>query len=172
MVYSEDSLGIPIAPADLLLMNAGIGAIDLNGNVLNYNQLRTRGMPSSVSYWRQLYRKDDAVTGRINLDWTPNDKDLFYASVTSGTRAGGFNLGNFSQNAKYKPEELVAYELGYKGEILDGTMQVNSALYYYDYKNVHTPAASPSRIRQLFDRYVCGSGGRDRWLRHRRPVAR
>ncbi len=84
------------------------------------------------------------MTGRINLDWTPNDKDLFYLSVTSGTRAGGFNLGNFSQNAKYTSEKLTAYELGYKGEILDGTMQVNSAVYYYDYKDVHTPAASPS----------------------------
>jgi outer membrane receptor protein involved in Fe transport len=147
VVYNEDPLGTSVpmlSPAELLLVNAGIGAIDLNGNVIDYNNLRTRGIPGSVSYWRQLNRQDDAVTGRFNLDWTPNDKDLFYASVTSGTRAGGFNLGNFSQNAKYTSEKLTAYELGYKGEIMDGTMQLNSAVYYYDYKDVHTPAASPS----------------------------
>ena len=142
--YIEDPLAIPLTPAQLLAMNEGIGAIDANGNVLNYNQLRTKGVPGSVSYWRQLDRKDDAVTGRANIDYTPNDKDLFYLSVTSGTRAGGFNLGNFSQNAKYTSEKLTAYELGYKGEIRDGTMQINAATYYYDYKDVHTPAASPS----------------------------
>ena len=52
--------------------------MDANGQVLNYNTLLTTGVPISQSLWRQLYRKDDAVTGRINLDWTPNDKDLFY----------------------------------------------------------------------------------------------
>jgi outer membrane receptor protein involved in Fe transport len=130
----------------LAQVNQAIGAMDANGQVLNYNTLLTTGVPISQSLWRQLYRKDDAVTGRINLDWTPNDKDLIYFSITSGTRAGGFNLGNFSANAKYQPESLVAYELGYKGEIRDGTMQINSAVYYYDYSHVHTPAASPSAL--------------------------
>lgn len=130
----------------LAQVNQAIGAMDANGQVLNYNTLLTTGVPISQSLWRQLYRKDDAVTGRANLDWTPNDEDLIYLSVTSGTRAGGFNLGNFSANAKYKAESLVAYELGYKGEMLDGTMQVNAAVYYYDYSDVHTPAASPSAL--------------------------
>jgi outer membrane receptor protein involved in Fe transport len=132
--------------AQLTAMNVAIGAMDANGQVLDYNNLRTAGLPVTESLWRQLYRKDDAVTGRINLDWTPNDKDLLYFSVTSGHRAGGFNLVFFSQNAKYKPEELIAYEIGYKGELLDGTMQVNSAIYFYDYENVHTFAASPSAL--------------------------
>ncbi len=151
------SVPIPLAPVSCATVNAAcvpslaqvnqaIGAMGPNGEVLNYNTLLTTGVPISQSLWRQLYRKDDAVTGRINLDWTPNDKDLIYLSVTSGTRAGGFNLGNFSANAKYQPESLVAYELGYKGEIRDGTMQVNAALYYYDYSHVHTPAASPSAL--------------------------
>lgn len=156
-VSNLGSVPIPLAPVScatpnaacvpsLAQVNQAIGAMDANGQVLNYNTLLTTGVPISQSLWRQLYRKDDAVTGRINLDWTPNDKDLIYLSVTSGTRAGGFNLGNFSANAKYQAESLVAYELGYKGEIMDGTMQVNSAVYYYDYSHVHTPAASPSAL--------------------------
>ncbi len=139
-------LGGNLPAAQLTAMNVAIGAMTPDGAIVDYNNLRTAGLPVTESLWRQLYRKDDAVTGRINLDWTPNDKDLFYFSVTSGTRAGGFNLVFFSQNAKYQPETLVAYELGYKGEILDGTMQVNSALYYYDYSHVHTFGASPSAL--------------------------
>ena len=56
----------------------------------------------------------------------------------------------FSANAKYQPENLTAYELGYKGEILDGTMQVNSALYFYDYKHVHTFGSEPVGVRRQF----------------------
>ncbi len=145
-VENLGGFGGDLPAAQLTAMNVAIGAMTPDGAIVDYNNLRTAGLPVTESLWRQLYRKDDAVTGRINLDWTPNDKDLFYFSVTSGTRAGGFNLVFFSQNAKYQPETLVAYELGYKGEILDGTMQVNSALYYYDYSHVHTFGASPSAL--------------------------
>ena len=96
------------------------------------------------SLWRQLYRKDDAVTGRINLDWTPNDKDLIYFSVTTVT-GRRLQPGVLQPEREVPARKLVAYEIGYKGEILDGTMQVNSALYFYDYKHVHTFAASPLR---------------------------
>jgi len=145
-VENLGGFGGDLPAASLTAMNVAIGAMSPAGQVLDYNNLRTAGLPVTESLWRQLYRKDDAVTGRINLDWTPNDRDLIYFSVTSGYRAGGFNLVFFSQNAKYQPENLTAYELGYKGEILDGTMQVNSALYYYDYKHVHTFGASPSAL--------------------------
>jgi len=145
-VENLGGFGGDLPSTQLTAMNVAIGALSPTGQVLDYNNLRTAGLPVTESLWRQLYRKDDAVTWRVNLDWTPNDKDLFYISATSGVRAGGFNLVFFSQNAKYQPENLIAYELGYKGEILDGTMQVNSALYYYDYKHVHTFGASASAL--------------------------
>ena len=53
-------------------------------------------------------------------------------------RSAGFNLVFFSGNSIFEPEELIAYELGYKGTLLDGQLQLNAALYYYDYENVHT----------------------------------
>ena len=92
--YIEDPF-IFAATTSTQLVNMNIlnGAMDANGRVLNYNQLRTAGVPASESLWRQLYRKDDAFTYRVNLDWTPNDKDLIYFSVTSGYRAGRFQLG-------------------------------------------------------------------------------
>ena len=50
-------------------------------------------------------------------------------------------------------------------------MQVNSALYYYDYKHVHTFGASPSATgRQLGERVRGARRGDDR-LRYRRAVA-
>lgn len=76
-----------------------------------------------------------------------------YASVTTGYRAGGFSLGVASARdnqrdangrpvpgsalvpTQYDKEEVTAYELGYKGTHFDGTLQINSAIYTYDYKN-------------------------------------
>ena len=66
---------------------------------------------------------------------------------------------------------LIAYELGYKGELFDGTMQVNSALYFYDYKNVHTFARGSDRLWRIFDLGIRGTHGRDDRFRYRRAVA-
>ena len=96
------------------------------------------GFPSYVSVHRNMERVDEKVTARLNLDWTPNDRDLWYFSVTSGYRAGGFNLVFFSSTFTYDPEELTAYEIGYKGQFLNDTLQVFASTYYYDYSNIHT----------------------------------
>ena len=69
---------------------------------------------------------------------------LFYAGVTTSYRAGGFNAGGPDNRAalggqlvlkSYLPEELTAWELGYKGVHLDGRLQVSGGVYFYDYKN-------------------------------------
>ena len=98
----------------------------------------------SIGLWRAEQRKDDDITWRVNIDFTPTDNDLIYLSATKGSRAGGFNLVFFSAERTFKTESLISYELGYKGTLRDGTMQLNSAVYYYDYKNVETFGTGPS----------------------------
>jgi outer membrane receptor protein involved in Fe transport len=128
-------------------LNAALGYLDpTTGAILNPKRLLVGGLPVSSSLWRELKREDDDVTWRINLDFTPTADDLIYLSATKGFRAGGFNLVFFSATPKYKPESLIAYELGYKGAKLDGRMQINTAIYYYDYENVHTFAAGPAGV--------------------------
>jgi iron complex outermembrane recepter protein len=80
---------------------------------------------------------------RVNLDWTPNEETLVYASITTGYRAGGYSLGigdsrgagNFGNivPSTYEQEEVVAYEIGYKGTLMDGQLQVNLSTYLYQY---------------------------------------
>ena len=57
--------------------------------------------------------------------------------MTTGYRAGGFNLGYFSFIPTYDPEDLIAYELGYKGQMFDGTVQLNTSMYLYEYDDIH-----------------------------------
>ncbi|NOX51832.1 MAG: TonB-dependent receptor [Gammaproteobacteria bacterium] len=116
--------------------------------------LRLGGVPLSFATQTLGENEWSEVTGRINLDWTPNENTLVYFSVTSGYRAGGYSLGvtdarDFPRNPDgtpintavigapfdYDEETVVAYELGYKGALLDGSLQLFATLYRYDYEN-------------------------------------
>jgi len=98
------------------------------------------GVPIAISVYRPFNRKDTQVTGRVNLDWNVTDNTLMYLSATSGYRSGGYNLVFFSRSPTYEPEELIAYELGYKSQMLNNSVQLNGSLYYYDYESIHTVA--------------------------------
>lgn len=107
--------------------------------------LQLQGIP--YSFADALEGKDswDKVTWRANLDWTPNDNTLLYLSATTGYRAGGYALGigesraptaaGTTEAVTYDAEDVIAYELGYKGTLLDGRMQLNASAYWYDYNN-------------------------------------
>ncbi|MBT5332857.1 MAG: TonB-dependent receptor [Gammaproteobacteria bacterium] len=65
---------------------------------------------------------------------------MIYGSVTTGYRSGGYSLGIGDSRAvgnllTYDQEEVLAYELGYKGTLLDGQLQVNASAYVYDYSD-------------------------------------
>ncbi|HWU25568.1 MAG TPA: TonB-dependent receptor plug domain-containing protein [Rhizomicrobium sp.] len=85
----------------------------------------------------------DAWTGRLVADWTPKldftDQTLIYASYADGYKAGGANPGVTSglpTPQTYNPENIVAYELGTKNLLLDGMLQANGDVYYYNYSGL------------------------------------
>lgn len=112
------------------------GALDASGNVVNFDTLRTQGIPLAASIYRQMEETYNDLTWRVNVDFSPTDDDLYYFSVTTGYRAGGFNLGFNSPTPVYDKEEIIAYEVGYKGQMLDGTLQVNASAYLYQYEGI------------------------------------
>jgi len=76
--------------------------------------------------------------GKIGLDYSLNDDILLYGSVSQGFKSGGFNGANSNttqQLVPYKEEILTAYEIGSKATLLDGSMQLNTAAFFYKYKD-------------------------------------
>ena len=137
---SEQSAGyfeIPLTPNMLFLYNQLTGALGPDGTPTGREHIRFTGIPTSRSFWRKLENDYEDVTWRVNVDFTPDDATLMYFSVTTGYRAGGFNLGYYSAVPTYDAETLTAYELGYKGRLRDNTLQVNASVYYYLYENIH-----------------------------------
>jgi iron complex outermembrane receptor protein len=82
---------------------------------------------------------DKATTGRVALDWKPRTNLLVYASAAKGYKGGGYNGGFVASLANwvaYKPEDVKAYELGFKSDWLDRRLIFNGAFFYNDYKNL------------------------------------
>jgi iron complex outermembrane recepter protein len=79
--------------------------------------------------------KEDWWTGRASLDFTPNKDTMFYASVATGYKGGGFNAGNATRPT-YEPETVTAFEAGIKAEMLDGKLRANLSVFNNDYKNM------------------------------------
>lgn len=127
-------------------INGGLVADD-NGNMIVPTEKATNGgIPFALSVYRPFIRTDRETTGRVNLDWNVTDSALVYFSATSGYRSGGYNLVFFSNTPTYDPEELIAYEIGYKTQLLNNTMQLNGSFYLYDYDNIHTVGTEVTSI--------------------------
>lgn len=76
--------------------------------------------------------------GKIGVDHQLNDDTLLYATLSQGFKSGGYNGANTNttqQIGPYNEEILTAYEIGAKSTLLDNSMQLNTALFYYDYKD-------------------------------------
>ncbi|WP_346837524.1 TonB-dependent receptor [Microbulbifer sp. SAOS-129_SWC] len=79
---------------------------------------------------------EDATTGRLGLDWRPNDHTLAYANVSTGFKSGGFSGSYNASLAATRPvqsEDITNYEVGLK-TTLAGRYRLNAAAFNYTIK--------------------------------------
>ena len=88
----------------------------------------------------------DAVTPRLNLLWSMSDTASLYATLSKGFRSGGIN-GAGSSIPSFDPEEATLYEIGGRGEFLDGKVFVDGAIYYTDIDDVQVTIAEAGYAR-------------------------
>ena len=101
------------------------------------------------------------VTGDITPEWQINRDALAYFRYARGYRSGGFGASiptlNSAQIAAgvvpyipvVEPEYLDAYELGLKSTWLDGTLNINSAVFYYDHKDIQLNVQAPNPLNLI-----------------------
>jgi iron complex outermembrane receptor protein len=80
----------------------------------------------------------DEPMWKAGLNWRPVDGVMLYGSISQGFKSGGFNGANSNTTTQllpYKLEKLLAYEIGAKNTLLNGALQLNAAVFYYDYKD-------------------------------------
>ena len=88
-------------------------------------------------------RTDKDFSWRVGVEWKPQENLLLYANLTTGYRSGGYSLPFAGAATTFDPEELIAQEMGIKGLFLDNTLQINAALFRYDYDDVQVNVDDP-----------------------------
>jgi iron complex outermembrane receptor protein len=117
---------------------------------VHFDDLATSGLDyrttviSTLSTFDPEEKEDNLWSARLQLNWEPTDDLLTYVSFNRGIKSSGFSQPPFDPNSdllvdpeylSYDPETLYAYEVGAKWTLLDGLARINSAIYYYDYKD-------------------------------------
>jgi iron complex outermembrane recepter protein len=88
---------------------------------------------------RNLEDDWNAVTGTAGLQWQPSDDTNVYGRYSRGYKSGGWRGSNgLAPDPYVDPEYVDSYEIGAK-QIFGGRFQVNSAVFYSDYKGFQAP---------------------------------
>ena len=97
--------------------------------------------PGIANPYRDSY-KETLLSWRVGANFEVNDNVLLFASISSSSKAGGFNNGFYSTQIAvdpslipYESETNIAYEIGEKASFMDGRLRVNGSLFYYDYED-------------------------------------
>lgn len=133
------------------------------GEVFKANYLGTLGSPLLKPFASVLpppfdqpqlltdYTNDrtfEEFTPRLSITWEASDDVNLYAAYGRGFKSGGFDMRGDAtatpdtQNG-YDSEIVDSYEIGLKGDFLDGRFRLNTALFYADYQGQQVTTQVP-----------------------------
>ncbi len=110
----------------------------------------------------------NATTPSVSLDYQFTDNVMYYGSISRGFKSGGFNgrANSTTETGDFDPETVWTYEVGAKSTLADGRMQLNTALFYSDYKDFQARVAEvvdPTAPVPTFAFPVLNAGKLDIW---------
>jgi len=98
-----------------------------------------------------LHYEDKAptTTYKAGIEYDIAEDSMLYAQMSTGFKQGGLNLT--APPKAFLPEELLAYEIGSKNRFINGRMQVNMELFYYNYDKFQITVANETTIGESGD---------------------
>jgi len=126
----------------------------------NIDILNSTAIAVVIQNFDELTVKDDwnNVSGRLAFDWDISDDVLFYASLATGFKSGGFTgsptTAAIASNA-FDPEEAISLEVGIKSLLLDRRLQINASAFTTDYDDLQVtfftvPLGSSATFGEFF----------------------
>ncbi|AAZ23957.1 TonB-dependent receptor [Colwellia psychrerythraea] len=93
-----------------------------------------------------------AFSGKIGLIWRVDEQAMLFTNISRGFKTGGF-FGGFAtdpdQLAPFNEETILAYEVGFKSDLLDNTLRINGSAFIYDRQDVQLNAANPNEVIKI-----------------------
>lgn len=81
---------------------------------------------------------DTNLSGKIGISWRTSEELMLFANYNRGFKGGGIN-GNFIFNpaalSAYDAEIVDSFDLGFKSDLFNNTLRINSTFFYYDYQD-------------------------------------
>ena len=113
---------------------AWIGATPIGGTP----QLDIPTLGASIGGWPvpDFDFSDTNWSGKAGLDWTPSDNVMLYGTYSQGYRSGAVNAQAFLDPSEINvvdPEEVDAWEVGFKSTLAEGRVRLNGSAFWYDY---------------------------------------
>lgn len=100
-------------------------------------------------------QENDVPTWKLGLNWTPGGKGgdhLIYAFWSRGYKSGGIDQGG-----EFEHEKVDDYELGWKGTLADGRVQLSLGGYWMEYEDYQQSAFQATTQRAAAVPYNIGS---------------
>ncbi len=106
--------------------------------------VRTFGGPIPTVVTPTAKVKSSKFVPQLTADWRYSQDSLLFASVAKGFKPGGVdttgNTGFVDEiSRQFKPENLLAAELGSKNEFLNRRVRLNGAIFYNHYTDQQVP---------------------------------
>lgn len=88
-------------------------------------------------------RTDRDFSPTVSLNYAMGEDSFVYARASTGVKSGGYNLDfvNADQftgspdDIEFDTESVISYELGYKAELLDRRLRINTAVFYSEFED-------------------------------------
>ncbi|MFT6045614.1 MAG: iron complex outermembrane receptor protein [Arenicella sp.] len=88
----------------------------------------------------------DDFSPMISAQYRPNDNVMYFGTVSTGYKSGGFAGSQGVQSAATNPvdpESVTNFELGFKGDFLDNTLRLNGTVFMMDYEDLQVVRFGP-----------------------------
>lgn len=75
----------------------------------------------------------DSFDPMVRAVWDLDENSIVYASISRGFLSGGYNVALAGAGGfEFDKQNILAYELGFKGDLMDRRLRVNAAVFSYE----------------------------------------
>ena len=126
---------------------------------------------NAVPPYRQFKDEWNEMTGKVALDHYLDlaftDETLLFGSIARSYKSGGINppssTGAFPET--FEPEFINSVEIGAKNRLMDGAMQANMTVFFYDYEGLqNTKIIDRTSVNENIDAEIRGFEGELNWF--------
>jgi len=82
----------------------------------------------------------------LSAQFRASDNLMYFGTISTGYKSGGFagsqGVASAATNP-VNPEDVINYELGFKGDFADNTLRINASIFYMDYTDLQVVRFGP-----------------------------